>query len=104
MFFRRDHWGHLIKIAPKFFERCADFGLVQLRHRFCLDDFTFSILRARSRAKRKGANIFLIFAHQQILNFCSASDREEKQAGRDWIERSAMADFFYSQLPPSERD
>ena len=27
MFFGRDHWWHLIKIAAKFFERRADFGV-----------------------------------------------------------------------------
>ncbi len=37
-----------------------------------IDDFALSILRAGSYAEQQRAGIFLVFAHEQILNFCSA--------------------------------
>ena len=50
------------------------------------------------------ADVFLVLAHEQILDFGSASEREQKQTGRNRIERSAMADLFDLQPSPDERD
>src|SRR6266404_7332326 len=89
--FRRNHRGQLIKVAPEFFERCADGGFIERRHVTLIHDFTFSVLRAGRDAECEGTSIFLIFAHEQILDFCSPSNRQEKQTGCDWVEGSAHA-------------
>ena len=104
MFLGRDHRRDLIKIAAKFLKRRANCGHAQLRHWFCLDDVTLSILRAGACAERERADVFLVFAHQQILDFGSAPDRQEKQPGCDWVEGSAMTDLFYSELTTRDRD
>ena len=75
MLFRRDHRRHLVKIAPEFFEGRANVIVAQIGHRLCLDDRTLSILRVGRRPECKCADIFLVFAHQQVLHFCSAPDR-----------------------------
>ncbi len=75
VFLGRDHRRDLIKIAAKFLKRRANCGLAQLRHWFCLDDVTLSVLRAGACAERERADVFLVFTHQQILDFGSAPDR-----------------------------
>src|SRR5205814_8645584 len=97
--FRRDHRGHLIEIAPEFFERSTDRGFIERWHLALVHDFALSILRAGRDAECKGASIFLIFAHEQILDLCSASNRQEKQTGCNRVEGSAVAHFFFLELP-----
>src|ERR1700736_5614017 len=65
---RGDHRGHLIEIAAKFFERCAHFAPTQFRNRPLADNVTLSILRAGCDAEQKRSDVFLVFAHQQILD------------------------------------
>ena len=45
-------------------------------------------------AEFQRAGIFLVFTHEQVLNFCPASDGQQQQSGRDWIERAAMPNLF----------
>ena len=99
MFFGRNHWRHLVKIAAKFLERSTDSIFIERRDRSLIDYFALSVLRARSHSKGKCADIFLVFAHQQILHFGPATDRDEKQSGRNRIECAAMTDL----LDPSWR-
>src|SRR5205823_2437519 len=102
--FRRDHRGHLIEIAPELFECSTNRGFIERRHLALVHDFALSILRAGRDAECEGTSIFLIFAHEQILDFCSPSNRQEKQTGCDWVEGSAVAHFFYLELPTDQRD
>src|SRR5205823_13673683 len=102
--FRRNHRGQLIKVAPEFFERCADGGFIERRHIALIHDFTFSVLRTGRYAKCEGTSIFFILAHEQILDFCSASNRQEKQSGSNRVEGSAVAHFSYLELPADQRD
>ena len=97
--FRRHHRGHLIEIASEFFERSTNRGFIERRHLALVHDFALSILRAGRDAECKGTSLFLIFAHEQILDLCSASKRQEKQTGCNRVEGSAMAHFFYLELP-----
>src|SRR6266404_6171701 len=102
--FRRDHRGQLIKVAPEFFERCADGGLTDPRHVALIHDFTFSILRACRDSECERTGIFLILAHEQILDFGSTSDRQEKQAGSNRVECSAVAHFSDLEPPADQCD
>src|SRR5204863_2721037 len=51
VFFRGNHWRYLIKIAPEFFERSADFIFTQRRDGSLVDHCTLSILRVGGDAK-----------------------------------------------------
>src|SRR6266480_324739 len=104
VFFRRHHRGHLIEIASEFFERSTNRGFIERRHLALVHDFALSILRAGRDAECKGASIFLIFAHEQILDLCSASNRQEKQTRCNGVEGSTMTHFFYLELPTDHRD
>jgi hypothetical protein len=77
MLFCRDHWRQLIEIAAKFFKGVANLNLIERWHVALINDFALSILRAGCHAEQKGPSIFLVFAHQQILNFRPASKREQ---------------------------
>src|SRR5438094_9983672 len=79
--FRRDHRGHLIEIAPEFFERSTDRGFIERWHLALVHDFALSILRAGRDAECKVASIFLFLAHEIIRALCSRPNREEKQPG-----------------------
>jgi len=103
MFFGRDHWRRLIKIAAEFFKGGANLIFIERRHVALIDDFALSILCACRHAEQQGARIFLVFAHQQILNFRPASQREQQETGRDRIEGPAMADFLDPQRSPDQR-
>ena len=59
-----------------------------------LDDFSVRILGIRDFAEFHGPDIFLVLAHQEILNLGCAPKGEEQEAGRKRIKRSAVTDFF----------
>jgi hypothetical protein len=50
------------------------------------------ILRPGGDAEEHGADVFLVLAHQQVLNFCAATNDNDQQPRRERIERAAMAD------------
>ena len=100
-----DHRRHLIKIAAEFLKRGANVAFIEWRAP------ARSSMTSPSRScvlgcypEHQRPRIFLVLAHEQILNFGSASEGEKEQAGRDRIERAAMADFLDLQTPPHERD
>src|SRR5438067_13528841 len=97
--FRRHHRGHLIEIASEFFERSTNRGFSERRHLALVHDFALSILRAGRDAECKGASIFLFFAHEHILDLCSASNRQEKQTAFNRVDGSEMAHLFYLDVP-----
>src|SRR5438132_1885102 len=100
----RDHGWHLIKIAAKLFEGRADFALRQRRDRALLDDLTLSILRCRAGSQSERSGVLFVLAHEQILNLSSAPESQQKQTGRDWVERSAMPDFLDFKFPSDQGD
>jgi len=103
MLFCRDHWRHLIEIAAKFFKGGPNLNLIERWHVALIDDFALSILGAGRHAEQQGPGIFLVLAHQQILNFRPASKREQQQAGGDRVEGATMADFLDPELSPDQR-
>jgi hypothetical protein len=103
MFFCRDHRRHLMEIAAKFFKGGANLILIEWWHVALSDDFALSILRGGRHAEQQGPRIFLVFAHEQILNFRPAPKREQEQTGGDRIEGAAMADFLDPELSPDQR-
>ena len=101
---RGNHRRHLVKIAAKFFERRAYALLRERRHGLLLHDFSGAILRIGRGAERERAGVFFVLAHEQILDLGPASEREQKQAGGDRIERAAMADLLDLKPSPNECD
>src|SRR5205814_5395944 len=85
-----DHRRSLIKIAAKFLKRGANGFFVESRYFALLDDFTLLILCARCDSEHHGSGIFLVLRHEQILNFCTASEGEQQDAGGDRIESAAV--------------
>jgi hypothetical protein len=69
-----------------------------------LDHFTFTILCVGCHAKHKGAHIFFVLAHEQILNLGSATYGEQKETRGDRIERPTMANLLCSKLSSRQRD
>jgi hypothetical protein len=67
---------------------------IERRHVALIDDFALAILRGGLHAEQQGPRIFLVFAHEQILNFRPAPKREQEQTGGDRIEGPAMAHFL----------
>ena len=104
VFDRRNHWRHLVKIAAKLFKGGANLIFIQRGHRPLINHFSLSILRAGCDAERKRAGVFFVLAHEQVLDFRAAPEREQEQTGGDGIERAAMADFFHLEFAPNERD
>src|SRR5438270_4610206 len=78
MLFRRDHRWQLIKIAAELFKYGANLIIIQRGDRPLLNHFALSILRVGGHAKHECTSVFFIFAHQQILNFCATSNREQQ--------------------------
>ena len=98
----RNHRRHLVKIAGVFFKRGAHVGIIQRR-----DGTFFTISPALScvsvdDAEYHRPGIFLVLAHEQVLDFRSASERQKEQAGRDGIQRAAMSNLL--DLKPSPND
>ena len=100
VFFRGDHWRQLIKIAPELFKRSANLIFIQRGDRPLLNYLALSILRVGRHAEHKCASILFIFAHEQILNLCTAPNGKQQQSGRDRIKRAAMTDFLGGQFSP----
>ena len=104
LFDRRNHRRHLVEIAAEFFKGRPHLFLGQLRHRSF-----FEHLPARSwvsvvAPSDKRADVFLVLAHEQILDLRPAAEGENEQTGGDRVERAAMADLFDLELAPNERD
>jgi hypothetical protein len=91
------------KIASKFLKRGANLIFIQRGNRSLFSHFTLSILGAGRYAEHKRSDVFLVFAHEQILNFRSAPQREQQQTSGDGIERAAMADFRDPEASPDQR-
>src|SRR6266404_1457156 len=100
----RNHGGHLVKIATKLFKGSANLIFIQRGNGPLIDHFSLSILCAGCDPEHERAGVFLVLAHEQILNLCAAPECEQEQTGGDGIERAAMADLFHLEFAPNERD
>src|SRR5437667_9107889 len=94
MFDRGNHRRHLIKIAAKFFESSANCVVGKWRNLARLDNLAFAVMRRRGDSKCHCAGVLLVFRHEEVLNFGTASQSQQKQTRRDRIECAAMADLF----------
>jgi hypothetical protein len=104
MFFCRNHRRQLIEIAAELFKRSANFGFREWRHRSLLNNFALSILGVGCDPENKRAGVFLIFAHEQILNFRPSANGEQEQTSGNGIEGTAMADFFGAKFSSRQCD
>jgi hypothetical protein len=94
----------LVKIAAEFFESRGDLILAQRRNLPLLDYLALPILRRRASAKGERARVFLIFAHEKILNLGATSERQQKQTGRERIQCPAVTDLLDFQPASHESD
>ena len=78
--------------------------IIQRRHGTLFQRHAGAILRIGRHSEDHRPGVFLVFAHEQVLNLGSASEREQKQAGRNRIQRAAMPDLLHLQAPPHNRD
>ena len=51
------------------------------------------VLGVGNLAQSHGANVFFIFAHEEVLNFCASSYGEYEESSGEWVEGTAVADF-----------
>lgn len=103
MLFCGNHWRHLIEIAPELFKRGADAIFFELTDRPLLNHLSLTILRVGRYPEHECSDVFLVFAHEQILDLCAASHSDQEQACRYWIERAAVADSPNLELAPDQR-
>ena len=50
------------------------------------------------------ADVFLVLAHEQILDLRAAAEDDEEQAGGERIERAAMADLLRAETAADDGD
>ncbi|MES2550939.1 MAG: hypothetical protein V4630_14780 [Pseudomonadota bacterium] len=98
-----DHRWRLVEIAFETIEGVFDFGISQGRHFALHQNFTFTILCARRRTQSEGSRVFLVLAHQQILQLRARADDQDQHAGSHGIQRAAVPDFFRIQATARDR-
>ena len=101
---RAHHRRHLVKIAVELRERGVDLFAGQLRDRPGFGHHAVGILAAGGFPELEGSRVFLVLAHQQVLDLGAPADRDEKQPGGQRIERAAMADLLRVEGAPRDRD
>ena len=97
-----DHRRHLFELAGEGIEGGVDLGSGKCGHFMGFEHFALTVLGASDAAKRHGAFVFLVLAHQQVLDLGGAADDQHEQAGGHWIEGAAMADFFRVERPAGD--
>ena len=68
-----------------------------------LDHLAIGILAVGHLAKPHGAHVFLVLAHQQVLDLRAAADRDEQQTGGQGIERPAVTDLLRAERATRNR-
>ena len=89
-----DHRRDLVKIAAELVEGGLDVRAGEVRHGLLLEDFALGILRVRGGSERECAGVFLVLAHEEVLNARGIADDEDEHAGGHRVQRAAVADFF----------
>ena len=97
-----NHRRHLSEFAGEGIESLVDFRQGKRGHGFAFEHFALPVLGAGGRPERDGADVFLVLAHQQILDLGGAPDDQHEQAGGHRIERAAVADFLGVQRPAGD--
>ena len=101
---RAHHRRHLVEIAVKLRERGIDLFAGQLRNRPGLGHGTIGILAVRDFSEFERPHVFLVLAHQLVLDLGAAADRDQEQPGGQRIQRAAMADLLRVEGAPRDRD
>ena len=97
-----DHRWHLVEIARHGIECSADLFFRQRWHFARFQNLALLILSAGGGAQMRGAEIFLVLAHEQILNARGIADDENQHARGHRIERAAVPDLFHIQTTPRD--
>src|SRR5215467_1127318 len=90
----RYHRGSLIKISMVLREGCLNLRMRKAGNRTGRKDCSFPILRICHFAKLDRSHVFLIFAHQEILDLRSATNYDQKQPGREGIQGTTMTNLL----------
>ena len=89
-----DHRRRLIKIAMVFGERRIQLIAGKIGDRPGFDDLSVGVLAVRDLTEAQRADILLVLAHEEVLDFCSSADGDDQETCRERVERAAVADFF----------
>ena len=68
-----------------------------------LDHFAIGILAVGHLAQPQGAYVFLVLAHQQVLDLCAPTYGDEQETGGQGIKRPAVTHFLRAERATRNR-
>ena len=68
------------------------------------DDLPFLVLGARGTSQSGGAEVFLLFTHEKILDPGGIAHHKDEHSCRHRVERSAMSDLLGSEAATGNGD
>ena len=74
---RADHGRGLVEIAMKFGEGGFDLILGKIRHGLGFQNLAVGVLAVGRLAEAEGADILLVLAHEEVLDFCAPAEGED---------------------------
>ena len=101
---RGNHRRHLVKIAVVFSERGVDLIAGKVGDFAGFGDLPIGILAVRHHTEPHRADVFLVLAHQQILNLRAAPEHDDEEPGGERVEGAAMADLLRAERAPHDGD
>src|ERR1700751_5965172 len=90
----RHHWRSLIKISTILCESGLNLRTTKGGNWTGCKDYSLPILRICHLAKFDCSHVLLIFAHQEILDLCPATNYDQKQPGREGIQGTAVTNLL----------
>lgn len=96
-------WG-LVEVAAEGGEGGFDLVVGVIGDWAFFEDGAVGVLGIGDLAEAEGADVFLVFAHEEVLDFGAAADGEEEEAGGEGVEGAAVADFFGFEDAAAESD
>ena len=66
----------------------------EIRDQMGFKNLAIGVLAVGDFAEAQRADILLVLAHEEVLDFCSPADGDDQETGCEWVERAAVADFL----------
>ena len=102
LFDRGDHGWDLLEGTCVFFKGVINVLIGEVGDGFSFLNITFLVLRGCGDAEGERAFVFLVFAHEEVLDFCGFADDKHEESCCHRVKGAAVTNFFKLELSAAD--